>query len=89
MAMADTFKECDRMLNNMLDKQAAWSVVHNSQAKISKFQCLRLTRCKGIAQTDFVHRQTHHIIHCMDEARLLGVQINQELCWHQHVQQAI
>ena len=89
MAMADTFEECDRMLNNMLDKQAVWSVIHNSQAEISKFQCLRLTRCKGIARTDFVHRQTHHIIHCMDEAWLLGVQIHQEICWHQHVQQAI
>ena len=25
----------------------------------------------------------------MGEAQLLGVQIDQELCWHQHVQQAV
>ena len=48
MAIADTFEECDMLLNDMLDKQSAWSTAHNSQAEISKFQCLRLTRCNGI-----------------------------------------
>jgi hypothetical protein len=26
----DTFEECDEVLNNMLDKQNAWSAAHNS-----------------------------------------------------------
>ena len=39
MAIADTFEECNTMLNNILDKQSAWSVAYNSQAEISKFQC--------------------------------------------------
>ena len=89
MAIANTFEECHTKLNNMVDKQSAWSTAHNSQAKISKLQCLRLTRHKGIARADFVHRQTSHVIHCVGEAWLLGVQIDQELCWHQHAQQAI
>jgi len=44
MAIADTFDECDVLLNYMLDKPRDWSATHDSQAEISKFQCLWLTR---------------------------------------------
>jgi hypothetical protein len=89
VAIADTFEDCDKILNDMLDKQNTWLAAHNSRAELSKFQCLRLTRRKDVTRTNFTHRQTQHTIECVPEARLLGVQIDQELRWHQHVQQAV
>jgi hypothetical protein len=89
VAIANTFEECDDLLNNMLNKQKDWSAAHNSRAEISKFQCLRLTRRKNVTRTDFIHRQAQQVITCVKDARLLGVQIDQELRWHQHVQQAV
>lgn len=52
MAIGETFKKCDITLNDMLDKQTAWLVAHNSHAESSEFQCLRLTRCKDVAHAD-------------------------------------
>jgi Reverse transcriptase (RNA-dependent DNA polymerase) len=89
VAIADTFDDCDVLLNDMLDKQTIWLAAHNSQAEISKFQCLRLTRRKDMTRTDFIHRQTHQVVSSVKEACLLGVQIDQELWWHQHAQQAV
>jgi Reverse transcriptase (RNA-dependent DNA polymerase) len=89
VAITDTFEDCDKVLNDMLDKQTTWSAAHNSRAELSKFQCLRLTRRKDITRTNFTHRQTQHTVECIPEARLLGIQIDQELRWHQHIQQAV
>jgi hypothetical protein len=88
MAIADTFEECDQILNGMLDKQERWSRSHNSNAEISKFQCLRLTRKKNIERADF-HRTTGQTIACVKTAKLLGVQLDQELRWHPQVTQAV
>ena len=89
VAIADTFEECDVLLNDMLGKQTTWSAAHNSRAEISRFQCLRLTRRKDMARSDFIHTQTHQVISCVEEPRLLGVHINRELRWHRHIQLAV
>ena len=89
IAIANTFNECDNMLNNMLNKQSVWSSLHNSVAEITKFQCLHLTSHKNIERADFIHTQTHQHIACIPLVHLLEVHIDQELHWHSHVQHAI
>ncbi|KIJ35030.1 hypothetical protein M422DRAFT_262768 [Sphaerobolus stellatus SS14] len=81
MAIADTFEECDTILNGMLDKQEMWSRTHNSNAEVSKFQCLRLTQKTGLTRTDF-KRPTGEIIKCVQVAKLLGVLLDENLQWH-------
>ncbi|KAF8579184.1 hypothetical protein K439DRAFT_413211 [Ramaria rubella] len=88
MAIADTFEDCDTILNNMFDKQDKWSAAHNSHAELSKYQCLRLSRRPGIHRPHFKRNHSNQIIKCVPSARLLGVEIDQELRWHQHVQTA-
>jgi hypothetical protein len=79
MAIGDEFQECDRILNDLLDKQDEWSKTHNSKVEMSKSQCLRLTREKNIAREDFKRRGTDTIIKCIASAKLLGVQMDEEL----------
>ena len=78
------FQECDTRINAMLDKQDAWSVAHNSKAETSKFQCLRLTQCANVIHEDFHRSQSSLTIKCVNSTKLLGVILDQELCWHQH-----
>ena len=69
----------------MLDKQDTRSVAHNSKAETSKFQCLRLTRCANVIREDFHRSQSSLTIKCVNSAKLLGVILDQELRWNQHV----
>ena len=48
-----TFKECDKKINQMLDKQDVWSAAHNSHAELSKFRCVCFTRCTNMPRPDF------------------------------------
>ena len=40
LAIGDTYEDCDTKINRMMDKQELWALSHNSQAEISKYQCL-------------------------------------------------
>ena len=87
-AACDTFEECDAKLNAMLDKQEEWSPAHNSKAETSKFKCLRLTTRANVVHKDFSRANSNLIIKCDSSAKLLGVVVDQQLRWHQHVQYA-
>ena len=52
-AFGSTFEECDKKINQMLDKQDVWSVAHNSHAELSKFRCIRFTWRTNMPQPDF------------------------------------
>ena len=39
-AFGSTFEECDKKINQMLDKQDVLSAAHNLHAELSKFRCL-------------------------------------------------
>jgi len=73
----------------MLDRQEAWSVAHNSPVEITKFKCVRFSRCADTTCPDFVCEGTGAVIKCSASARLLGVEVDQELRWHHHVQLAV
>jgi ribonuclease HI len=88
MATADTFEQCDVILNNMLRKQRKWSDTHNSKAETSKFQCLRLTRKKTCDREDFICTDGS-VIHCIKQAKLLGIILDEELRWHTQVSNAV
>ncbi|KIJ22827.1 hypothetical protein M422DRAFT_276688 [Sphaerobolus stellatus SS14] len=88
MATADSFNECDIILNNMLDKQEVWSRTHNSKAEVSKFQCLRLTRKTGLIRENF-KRTTGELIQCVPVAKLLGVLLDENLRWHPQASAAV
>lgn len=77
MATANTFDECDSIIDNMLSGQEEWSKSHNSPAERSKFACLRLTRKRTLDRKDYIRDGT--TIKCVKSAKLLGVQIDQEL----------
>jgi len=84
-ATGNTF---DDILNQMLDKKEMWSLMHNSHAETSKDKCLRLTHRTNIAHHNFRHHGSDTIIRCVESSRLLGVEVDQELWWHQHAQLA-
>ena len=88
-AIGDTFEECDTKINQMLDKQEIWSAAHNSHAELSKFRCVRFTRRTNLPQPDFQRTGSNIAIKCSASARLLGVEVDQELRWHHHTQLAI
>src|SRR6266481_10210684 len=89
MAMGGTYEDGDVKLNCMLDRQEAWSAAHNSPAEITKFKCVRFSRRADTARPDFVCEGMGAVIKCSASARLLGVEVNQELRWHHHVQIAV
>src|SRR6266481_5996954 len=89
MATGGTYKDCDMKLNRMLDRQEAWSAAHNSPAEITKFKCVRFSRRADTARPDFVCEGMGAVIKCSASARLLGVEVDQELCWHHHIQIAV
>ena len=89
MVMGGTFEACDVKLNQMLDRQETWSAVHSSPAEITKFKCVWFTRCADTLRPDFVREGNGVVIKCLASAHLLGVEVDQELCWHHHVQLAI
>ncbi|KIJ35039.1 hypothetical protein M422DRAFT_262780 [Sphaerobolus stellatus SS14] len=88
MTSTDTFKECNSILNTMIDKQEIWSKVHNLNAEVSKFQCLHLTRKTGLSRNDF-KRPSGETIKCVQTAKLLGVLLNKNLHWHPQASLAI
>ena len=88
-ATGDTFEECDMKINTMLDKQEMWSAAHNSHAELSKFRCVRLTRRTNMHRPDFQRTGSSTTIKCSTSARLLGIKVDQELCWHHHTQLAV
>ena len=42
-----------------------------------------------IKRSNFIHMHTHQVISCVEEPRLLGVHIDQELRWHRYIQLAV
>ena len=87
--MGGTFDKCDEKINRMLDRQETWSMAHNSPAEITKFKCVQFTHHADTSHPDFVCEGTGTVIKCSDSACLLGVEVDQELHWHHHVQLAI
>ena len=86
VAIADTFNNCDNILNHMLNRQTQCLASHNS---LSPNACDSLNAKMSSAPTSSTSNPVMSSIPCVHSARLLGVQINQELRWHQYAQQAV
>ena len=78
--------ECDIKINSMLNVQEKWSTAHNSHAELEKYKCLHLICHTDLPLPDFLCTGSATVIKCMDNARLLGVKVDGELWWRQHVQ---
>jgi len=64
-------------------------MAHNSHKELSKFKCLCLTCHTDTACSDFKHAGSDTVIKCINSAKLLGVKVDHELHWRNHVQHAI
>ena len=80
MAQGIDFMECDCKINTMLNSQERWSMAHNSHVELSKFKCLCLTHCTDMVCPDFQHSDSSITIKCVNSAKLLRVEVDQELC---------
>jgi len=80
-AQGEDFMEHILKINTMLNTQERWSTAHNSHVELSKFKCLCLTCHTNIAHPDFKQAGSDVIIKCVSNARLLRVEVNQELHW--------
>jgi len=85
MAQGVDFTECDHKINTMLNAQERWSTANNSHMELSRFKCLRLSCHTDMVCPDFQCSGSSITIKCVDSAKLLRVEVDQELHWKHHI----